>query len=146
MMKTRQSRLTPSGPEGGFTILETAIAMVVMMVAALGAVSIFAYSITNNANAKDRELAMSVAQQQLEQLRDAAFTDSSLNATPTEGRSAEITSADRRYSTVTTIADSEFVGGQPTLKTIRIRVTPVGSTLGVTVVTRRATIVVGPNR
>lgn len=149
MIKTMQPRVMVTGPEQterGFTILETAIAMVVMMVAALGAVSIFAYSITNNASAKDRGLAMTVAQQQLEQLRAAPFTDSSLAETSTSGRTAEIKSADRRFTTVTTIANSEFVGGQPTLKTIRVRVTPAGSNFGVTVVTRRATTVIGPNR
>ncbi len=133
--------------ERGFTILETSIAMVVMMVASLGAVSVFAYSIGNNASAKDRELAMSVAQQQLEQLRNVAFTNENLAATSTAGRKAEITSADRHYTAVTTITDSDFVNGQPTLKTIVIRVTPVGSTLGsVTLVTRRATVATGPNR
>jgi len=137
----------PSNGDRGFTILETAIALVVMMVAALGAVSIFAYSIENNASAKDRELAMGVAQQHLEQLRNAAFTDDLLTATDPAGRTTEVSSADRRYVVLTTITDSDLVGGQPTLKTIRIRVMPVGNTMGtVSVVTRRATTVVGPNR
>lgn len=135
------------GRSAGFTILETAIAMVVMMVAALGAVSIFAYAIGNNASAKDRELAMGVAQQQLEQLRNVAFTDARLTQTSVDGRLADVTSADRFYRVVTTITDSDFVGGQPTLKTIRITVTPLGSRLGtVSLVTRRATTVIGPNR
>ncbi len=136
----------PLADDRGFTILETAIALVVMMVAALGAVSIFAYSIENNASAKDRELAMGVAQQQMEQLRNAAFTDAMLTATDAEGRTIEVTSADRRYTVVTRIADSDFVGGQPTLKTIRIRVTPVGTLASVVLVTHRATTVIGPNR
>jgi Tfp pilus assembly protein PilV len=137
----------PSGGDRGFTILETAIALVIMMVAALGAVSIFAYSIENNASAKDRELAMGVAQQHLEQLRNVAFTDEMLTATDAEGSKTEVTSANRRYVVVTTIADSDVVNGQPTLKTIRITVTPVAYTMGsVSVVTRRATTVIGPNR
>jgi type II secretory pathway pseudopilin PulG len=137
--------MPPQG-ERGFTILETAIAMVVMMIAALGAVSVFAFAIDNNANAKDRELAMGVAQQQLEQIRSVAFTDATLAATDTSGRTAEITNAERRYTVITTIADSDTVNGQPTLKTIRIRVTPVGTPGSVTLVTHRATIVLGPNR
>ena len=137
----------PSGGDRGFTILETAIALVIMMVAALGAVSIFAYSIENNANAKDRELAMGVAQQHLEQLRNAPFTDPMLTATSEEGRTTRVYSADRSYTVVTTITDSDIVNGQPTLKTIRIRVTFVANTVAsVSVVTRRATTVVGPNR
>jgi Tfp pilus assembly protein PilV len=136
----------PLRSDQGFTILETAFALVVMMVAALGAVSIFAYSIENNASAKDRELAMGVAQQHLEQLRNATFTDALLTATDVEGRTTEVESAERRYTVVTTIADSEVVNGQPTLKTIRIRVTPVGTLASVTLVTHRATTVIGPNR
>ena len=139
------SQKPPHGDQG-FTILETAIALVVMMVAALGAVSIFAYSIENNASAKDRELAMGVAQQHLEQFRNASFTDGLLAATDDEGRTTEVTSADRRYIVITRIADSEVVNGQPTLKTIRIRVTPVGTLATVTLVTHRATTVIGPNR
>ena len=144
MRKTRQ-RITTH--EAGFTILETAIAMVVMMVAALGAVSLFAYSIGNNASAKDRELAMGVAQQQMEQLRNVAFTDAMLTATSVDGRTANVHSADRLYTVVTTITDANVVGGEPTLKTIQINVTPVGTALGsVSLVTRRATTVIGPNR
>jgi Tfp pilus assembly protein PilV len=145
--RTNTTSQKPSDGDRGFTILETAIALVVMMVAALGAVSIFAYSIENNASAKDRELAMGVAQQHMEQFRNAAFTDALLTATDAEGRKAEVSSADRRYIVVTTIADSDTVNGQPTLKTIRIRVTPVANPMGsVSLVTRRATTVIGPNR
>jgi Tfp pilus assembly protein PilV len=137
----------PSDTERGFTILETSIALVVMMVAALGAVSIFAYSIENNASAKDRELAMGVAQQQLEQFRNVPFDDALLTATAPEGRTTHVSSADRPYVVVTTITDSDVVNGQPTLKTIRILVTPEVNTMGsVSVVTRRATTVIGPNR
>lgn len=143
--KTGESQ-KPLHDNRGFTILETAVALVVMMVAALGAVSIFAYSIENNASAKDRELAMGVAQQQMEQLRNAAFTDALLTATDVNGRTTEVTSAERHYVVVTTIADSNFVNGEPTLKAIRIRVTPVGTLATVALVTRRATTVIGPNR
>ncbi len=71
----------PAQQDRGFTIMEAAIAMVVMMVAVLGSASLFAYSIQNNSAATDRELAMALAQQQLEQLRNVAFTDARLNAT-----------------------------------------------------------------
>lgn len=151
MRKIRQglasSSKTSLHGDQGFTILETAIAMVVMMIAALGAVSVFAYSVTNNANAKDRDLATGVAQQQMEQFRNLEFTDATLDATATGGRTATVTNAGRGYRVVTTIADSNIVNGLPTLKTIRVQVTPLSSRLGsVTLETRRATILVGPNR
>ena len=132
----------------GFTIMETSIALVIMMIAVLGAISVFAYAINNNQGANDRELAMSVAQQQMEQLRNVAFTDSSLTATATSGATTTVTNAGRQYTVVKTITDLNTVSGQPTLKTITIQVTPLGgSVLGsVSLRTQRATITLGPNR
>ena len=90
---------------------------------------------------------MGVAQQHLEQLRNVPFDDALLTATAEAGTTTHVYSADRPYTVVTTIADSDVVNGQPTLKTIRIRVMPEANTIGsVSVVTRRATTVIGPNR
>ena len=131
--------------EQGFTILETAIAMVIMMVAVLASASLFAYSIQNNSGANDRELAMAVAQQQMEELRNASFTDSSLTATATAGVTTTVTRAGRQYTVVTTITDSNTVNSLPTMKTIAIRVTPTSSALGsVSLLTQRATPLNGP--
>ena len=132
----------------GFTIMETSIALVIMMIAVLGAISVFAYAINNNQGASDRELAMAVAQQQMEQLRNAAFTDSSLTATPPSGVTTTVTSAGRGYTVIKTIIDLNSVNGGSTLKTITIQVTPLGgSALGsVSLRTQRATITLGPNR
>ena len=79
----------------GFTILETCIAMLIMFIAVLGSVSLFAYSIQNNSGANDRELAMAVAQKQMEQLRNVNFTDATLNAT--SAINATLTRAGRSY-------------------------------------------------
>lgn len=129
--------------ERGFTLLETSIAMVIMMVSVLASASLFAYSIKNNSGANDRELAMAVAQQQMEQLRNVGFTDASLTATT--GTTSTVIRASRSYTVVKTVTDSHTIDGLPTLKTIAIRVTPVGSTLGaVTLRTRRSTLVRGP--
>jgi len=129
-------------PECGFTLLETSIAMVIMMVSVLASASLFAYSIKNNSGANDRELAMAVAQQQMEQLRNVPFTDASLTATA--GTTTTITRAGRQYTVLKIITDSNTVNGQPTLKTITTRVTPMASTLGaVTLRTRRSTFLKG---
>ena len=131
--------------ERGFTLIETSIAMVIMMIAVLASASIFAYSIKNNSGASDRELAMAVAQQGIEQLRNASFTDTALNATT--GTTATVTRAGRNYTVQTIIEDSNTVSGQPTLKTITVQVTPTGSTLGaVTLRTVRVTQMDGPYR
>jgi type II secretion system protein I len=130
--------------ESGFTLIETSIAMVIMMVVALASASVFAYSIKNNSSANDRELAMGVAQQQFEQLRNTSFTDTSLTAT---AGTTTITRAGRSYTVVKTITASNTINGQPTLKTIAVQVTPTGSPLGaVTLCTVRSTDLAGPNR
>ena len=131
--------------ESGFTIIETSIAMVIMMVAALASASLFAYSIKNNSSANDRELAMAVAQQQFEQIRNTSFTDTSLAATT--GTTTTITRAGRGYTVVKTITDSNTINSQPTLKTITVQVTPSGSSLStVSLCTVRSTNLLGPNR
>jgi type II secretion system protein I len=130
----------------GFTMIETCIAMVVMFIAVLGAVSVFALSVKNNSSANDRELAMAVAQQKLEQLRSVSFTDSTLDAS--SGTTATtVTRAGRQYSLSTKIVHSDTINGQPTVKTITITVKPTGSSMGSVVLsTVRSTILVGPNR
>lgn len=137
----RRKRSSVSDP--GFTLLETSIAMVIMLVSVLASASLFAYSIKNNSGANDRELAMGVAQQQMEQLRNAPFTDASLSATA--GTTTTITRAGRQYTVLKIITDSNTVSGAATLKTITTRVTPLASTLGaVTLQTRRSTFLKGP--
>jgi Tfp pilus assembly protein PilV len=135
----------PKQQSEGFTILETCIAMVIMLIAVLGSVSVFAYSIKNNSGANDRELAMAVAQQQLEALRSVSFTDASLN--DVADATFDTTRAGRSYSVRKTVVSSNLVNGQPTLKTITIQVTPAGSALGaVALTTVRTTLLNGPNR
>ena len=131
--------------DSGFTILETSVAMVVMLIAVLGSVSVFAYSIKNNSSANDRELAMAVAQQKLEQLRSVSFSDPSLTATT--GTTSTIVRAGRSYTVATTIVPSNDVNSQPTVKTITVQVTPQGTPLGaVQLTTVRTTVLAGPNR
>jgi Tfp pilus assembly protein PilV len=143
------------GDELGFTLMETSIALVILMVVGLGAASLFFYAATNTSTANDRQLAMAVAQQHIEELRAVLFTDASLAATA--GTDTNVTSAGRPYLVRTIITDSNVVDGQPTLKTITVRVTPQGAgpawsrniaTLfgSVTVTTQRASLLLGPNR
>ena len=131
--------------ERGFTLVEACIAMVIMMISVLASASLFAYSIKNNSGASDRELAMAVAQQEVEQLRNVAFTDASLNATA--GTTTTVSRAGRAYTVLLTITDSNTINGNPTLKTITVQVTPTGSTLGAVVLrTVRSTFRDGPYR
>lgn len=143
----------------GFTLLETTIALVVMMVVALGAASLFVYAVGANTTARDRELSMAVAQQQMERLRNASFANLEATVYGTGGDAKTVESGGRRYSVTTAI--SQTVAGDASRKTITVQVTPQSSTTlnptaaatptevqrvfgGVTLVTHRATDAIGP--
>jgi Tfp pilus assembly protein PilV len=107
--------------EKGFTLVETASALLVMMIGGLGICAVFAYAIKNNTGSRDRALALAVAQQQMERYRQMKFIDAGLTA---QGPTTQtITSADERtYSVTTTITNTTT-----SLKTIKIEVTPLMS-------------------
>lgn len=112
----------------GFTLIETSIAMVILMVAALGTVSLFVYSIGYNSGGNDRAVAIGIAQQQIEQLRVVPFTDSILNVQSATVLTPDTISNGRTYRVTRTITGSNNDNsGNPTLKTITIRVDPTGS-------------------
>lgn len=147
----------PHADEAGFTLLETAISMVLLAIVGLGIASIFFFVAKNNVSARDRELAMAVAQQQMEQMQNVSFNDANLADTATAGVSADVTRAGRRYVVLTRITDSNLIDGTARTKTITIRVTPwsdgsswsrtVSSIFGsVTMVSQRSATIVGPNR
>lgn len=141
----------------GFTLIETVIAMLVMTVVGLGVASAFFYAASNTGNAADREMAIAVGQQRLEQLRSVDFTDATLNATSASGVASTVTRAGRSYSITTTITDANLISGQATLKSLSVRVVPQVSSQSwttlttslfgsVTLVTSRSAQVLGPNR
>src|SRR6185295_50355 len=76
----RRSRMTtPQSSEQGFTLVETAVSLVIMMVIGLGAASLFAYATMANSGANDRELAMAVAQKRMEWMRTIPFSVATRN-------------------------------------------------------------------
>lgn len=149
--------------QAGFTLLEAAFALVVLMVIGLGIASLFTYSISANVRADDRELAMAIAQKRMEWIRTIPFTtqtrnvpfgfpDGGLQPTATEGVTETVTNAGRSYIVTTTIQDLAFVpagnhdGGAATVKRIQMSVTPLGAATAfetVTVTTIRSTQVTG---
>jgi Tfp pilus assembly protein PilV len=143
--------LRRTGSEDGFTLIETSIALVVMMVVGLGAASLFFYAIGANSTSRDRELSMAVAQQQMERLRNTEFLDLEATVTTLGGANKTEVSADRTYEVATTIV--ETFAGNASLKTITVQVTPAGDTVltgitrvfgGVTLVTVRSSTGIGP--
>src|SRR5690242_1274556 len=88
--------------ERGFSLIETCIAMVVMMVAGLAVASLFVFSMQNNVGGSERALAMAVAQQQLERLRVVDFEDTTMNV---GSNTTTVTSGGHSYTVVKTITD-----------------------------------------
>ena len=150
--KPTAAAVTRRQEEQGFTLIETSIALVMMMIVGLGAASLFFYALGANSTARDRELSMAVAQQYMERLRNAPFEDLEATVTAMGGANVTAISAGRQYTVQTTIA--ETVAGDATLKTVTIQVTPAGTNAlagvqrvfgGVTLITTRSTTGVGPN-
>jgi len=103
--------------ENGFSLIETTIAMLLMLIVALGSASLFSFSIYNNSGGSDRAVSLALAQQAMEALRGATFngttTDARLNA-GTVVQSGVL--RDQRSFTLTrTVTDNSA-----TLKTITI--------------------------
>lgn len=151
----RKGQRKLSSSEAGFTLLETTIAMVLLAIAGLGVASCFFYAARNNSSARDRELSMAVAQQQMEQFRNASFGDAALNATGEV--LSTIIRAGRTYVVRTTITDTNVQNGTARTKTIQIRVIPwsdsekvardiTGVFGSVTIISQRSAGAIGPNR
>lgn len=121
-MKIRTPKTTTANGERGFTLIETSIAMVVMMVAALACSSLFVFSIQNNVGGSERALSMAVAQQQLEQLRSVDYEDSTLTDLVTN---FSVTTGGRTYNVQReVVTDKNSDDTSKGLKRITVTVTP----------------------
>ncbi len=122
-MKPRVAKRNLPISEQGFTLLETCIALIVMMVVGLAATGGFVFATRYNSAAADRASSMSFAQTNIEKFRAISFTDSALTAGTT---TSTVTDASgRNFSVTTTIADKTIVSGKTTVKSIAIQVVPV---------------------
>jgi prepilin-type N-terminal cleavage/methylation domain-containing protein len=103
----------------GFTLIETSIAMLVMLVAGLAASSLFVYAIKYNAGANDRAVAQSLAQRQMESLRKTSY-DSLADSTQT------VASADRNFTVAVAVCNdgTAACGGSTAVKRVTVTVTP----------------------
>lgn len=103
--------------ERGFTLMETACALLVMMIGGLGICAVFAFAIENNTGSRDRAASIAVAQQEMEKFRSLTFIDAGLTAGTTTNT---VNSAGRTYTVKKTITNTTS-----SLKTITIEVTPL---------------------
>ena len=153
--KVAQGERRRRGGEGGFTLIEICISLLIMMIAGLGVVTVFAFAVTYNQGAGDRARAYAVAQQKLEIVRSTAYADltAALAAAHTGTVERGESGTDlRRFDVTMTITTNELViDGTPRRKTITVTVTPQALSAGkwssgaVTLVTQRASNEMGPN-
>ena len=141
--------------QSGFTLLEACIALLLMMVVALGSASLFSFSIYNNSGGSDRATSMAIAQEALERLRSVEFSSTATDEDLDGGTSVQtgVIRDERTYTVTCTIDDDPTtVGGIPdvsatsNLKSITITVVPTsigggwafGAGGTVTLITQRA--------
>ena len=125
-MKIRTPKKQTANGEGGFTLIETSISMLVMMVGAFACSSLFVFSVQNNVGGSERALSMAVAQQQLEQIRSVTYEDTTLTAGTAN---FTVTSGGRNYAVQRVVENQTNSGGSPKeLKKITITVTPQAGT------------------
>jgi Tfp pilus assembly protein PilV len=104
-------------PEHGFTLIETCIAMVMLMVIVCGVLPLGVYALKYNSAAAVRAGAVAAAQRKLEQLRAGSFTSCV--------SSSEVVSIGTTESQTYTV-DVIVTDVTTTLKNIQITVTPEG--------------------
>lgn len=117
--------------ETGFTLLETTIALLLMMIVAMGSAFMFSFSIYNNSGGSDRAVALALGQQALEILRNAKFNTSTTDPVLDAGTyvQAGVLRDGRQFTLTTTIDDDPStaavdVSPSTTLKSITILVAP----------------------
>lgn len=140
-------------PEDGFTLLEACIALLLMMVVALGSASLFSFSIYNNSGGSERATSMAMAQEALERLRSAEFSSTTTDASLAGGTTVQngVVRDSRTYRLTRTIDDNPTtaavdVNAASNLKTITVAVMPerigggwaFGAGGTVTLITQRA--------
>lgn len=101
----------PSG-EQGFTLIETCVAMVVLMVVSLGVASAFIYSVSNNAGANDRQLSMAVAQKRMEWLRSIPLDEDTADQTYAYPSAANSYTPGGLKATATPVVETTTSGGR----------------------------------
>lgn len=121
-MKPQTPKHKSTNGERGFTLIETTIASLVMLVGALACASLFVFSLQNNVGGAERALALAVAQQQLEQIRSVTYENSTLDVGTT---TSTVTNGERNYTVQRIVASqTNSDGSAKQLKRISVTVTP----------------------
>src|SRR5687768_18600760 len=62
-----------SSRDGGFSLIEVVIALLIIMIGLLSVAAVFTFAITQNSGNKSRAQALAILQQEAEQIRSAKF-------------------------------------------------------------------------
>jgi len=114
----------PLGAEQcGFTLLETTIALLLMLIVALGSASLFSFSIYNNSAGSDRAVSLALAQQSLETLRSAPFTAAITDARLNGGTLIQngVIRNGRSFTVTTIIDDNPATPAPEVIPTTRLK-------------------------
>ena len=105
--------------QGGFTLIETSVALLLMMIAGLSIASVFSFAVNYNKGANGRAGAQALAQRQMEFLRKSAY-DQVVPSTQV------VTRANLTYSVVTAVCNDGSVacGGSTSVKRVTVTATP----------------------
>ena len=127
--QTDSVRKNPDDAQGGFTLIETAVALVIILIALLGVVFTFTYAINYNSGNNARTASLAVLQQQVELVRAAKFTPTITDPIVQGGTKADqdIATPNGMHFTVSMTVDNDpFTNGiqdettPTTLKEIKI--------------------------
>lgn len=150
-VKQRHARRT----EAGFTLLETVIALCVMLVVGFGAIGLFLFSASFNDGASDRARALAIAQETIEEVRATTFSDAALpvgttSTNVTRGSSNTNQSDLRTFNVTKTIENDGTTSPANRQKKITVTVTPVAvkgrfSPGAVTLLLVRTSDIIGSN-
>jgi Tfp pilus assembly protein PilV len=122
--------------DSGFTLLEAIIALLLMMIVALGSASLFSFSIYNNSGGSDRATSLAIAQQALEGLRSARFNATTTDPSLVGGTTVETVAVEGRTFRMTRTIDDlpstigPDVDPNTNLKGITVSVVPQSITRG----------------
>jgi Tfp pilus assembly protein PilV len=124
-MRSRPAHRKAAGDSRGFTLIETCIALLVLMAVGMGVTSAIVFAMTSNRGASNRAHANAVAQRQAEYLQNVPFTGLEAAVTASGGSPKTVVVDDRTFTVTTTITYVP-TAATATLKTVIIEVRPQG--------------------
>jgi prepilin-type N-terminal cleavage/methylation domain-containing protein len=98
--------------EAGFSLIEVAVALVIILIAVLGVFMTITYAITYNLGNDNRSKSLAVLQEQVERIRSAKFTPTVTDVVLQGGTTTRtVTSNGRAFIVTTTVDNDPFTNG-----------------------------------